>query len=81
MDTSKIIAYVAEKCQRDFRANLTTEVIDKKGPDHSPVITVKVTFPEGEFFFGKGSNQKIAKAEACKQAMMEIWDEDPSDFD
>lgn len=64
--TSISIAEFSQKYQKRFGNNIEFE-IKQTGLDHAPEITAKVITAFGSFE-GIGSNQKIAKANACETA-------------
>lgn len=63
------IVVLSETCQKLFGANIVSEVTDKRGPDHEPLITVSITLPGGEVFHGAGSNQRKARRDAAEKAL------------
>lgn len=63
------IVILAEKCQAEYRANITTKVVNKVGEDHRPTITVEIELPNGNVYRASGANQKIAKQKAAEIAL------------
>ena len=61
------ISEFAQKVQRRYGTNIEFSEAQTSGPDHMPVVTIDLYTPYGKFS-GKGSNQKIAKADAIKKA-------------
>ena len=65
-ETSISIADFAVKHQKRFGSNVEFSV-SQIGPDHCPTVTAIAHTAFGDFT-GKGSNQKIAKANAVEAA-------------
>lgn len=66
------IIELAELCQKKFRSNIETRVIDKVGEDHSPTIFVEIELPNGKIYEASGCNQKDAKQKAALKALLEL---------
>ena len=66
------IVKLSELCQKKFKESLMTRVVNKIGADHNPVIEVEIILPDGKVYTGYGSNQKIAKQKAAKDALNDI---------
>lgn len=66
------IIELAELCQKKFRANIETRVINKVGADHCPVISVEIELPNGDIFTASGNNQKEAKQKAAREALKSL---------
>lgn len=73
---SNPIVVLSEMCQKLFGANITTEVIGKRGPDHEPLIAVSITLPGGEVFHGSGLNQRKARRDAAEKALEWLKEEE-----
>lgn len=56
-------------CQKLYKSNIETFVIDKSGPDHEPVITVKIVLPNGKEYTASGKNKAEAKQAAAIEAL------------
>jgi dsRNA-specific ribonuclease len=65
-ETSMSIAEFAQFVQKQFGKNVEFTV-SQTGLDHCPTITAIAHTPWGDFE-GLGSNQKIAKSNACDKA-------------
>lgn len=63
------IIQLSELCQKEFGQNIETSVDGTSGADHCPEVFVTITLPNGEEFKASGSNKKIAKQEAAKNAL------------
>ncbi|MDQ5954517.1 MAG: hypothetical protein QG583_445 [Patescibacteria group bacterium] len=61
------ISEFAQKVQHYYGTNIEFSEAQTSGPDHMPVVTIDLFVPYGKFS-GKGSNQKIAKANAIAKA-------------
>ena len=48
MKTTHTVVILSEKVQKYFQSNIITNVIDKTGPAHCPIITVKILLPNYE---------------------------------
>lgn len=59
-------------CQKLFGKNIKTEVINKEGPDHAPIITAKVILPNETSYEGSGANKILAKENASIKALNKI---------
>jgi len=66
------IVKLAEIVQKQYGANIETQVIGKKGPEHCPEIEVEIIFPDGKFYVGKANNKKVAKQKAAQLALKEL---------
>lgn len=66
------IVELSEKIQKIFGENITSEVIEKSGPDHCPIVRVRITLPNGISATDCGSNQRIARQKAAKQLLETI---------
>ena len=63
------VVYLAEAMHGIYHESIKTLDVSKEGPDHCPVITVKIKLPNGIVFAGKGKNQKEAEQEAALSAI------------
>lgn len=66
------IVELSEKIQAIYKKNIETKVVGKTGDDHCPTITVSITLPNGDVFTSTGSNKRIAKQNAAKEALLFI---------
>ena len=66
------ITELAELMQKVHGENIETRVIAKRGPDHSPTITVEIALPTGDTFTAEGGNQKEAKQKAALEALKQL---------
>jgi len=66
---NNIITELSELMQRMYGKNIETRVINKQGPDHCPVITVKIILPNGKVYEASGKNKKEAKQKAAQNAL------------
>lgn len=64
--TSISITEFSQKHQRRYGSNIEFSV-SQTGLDHAPLVTAVLVTAYGKFW-GRGSNQKIAKANAIEQA-------------
>lgn len=71
MKNQNPITKLAEIIQAQYGANIETEVLSKTGADHNPIIEVKISLPNGNEYFAKGSNKRIAKRIAAQKALDE----------
>jgi dsRNA-specific ribonuclease len=65
-ESSITISELAQLVQKQYGKNIEFTV-NQTGLDHCPTITAIAHTPFGDFE-GTGSNQKIAKANACEKA-------------
>lgn len=71
MEKNPIIK-LSETCQRLYGENIIAEVLGKTGPDHCPVVKVRITLPNGEYEEAVGGNQKVAKQKAAKRLLEKL---------
>ena len=69
MEELNPIVALAELVQSRHGANIETKVLGKTGADHCPTVEVEITLPTGEAFKAYGSNKKLAKQKAAKEAL------------
>ena len=63
------IIRLGELVQRRYGRNIETEVLSVMGADHCPLVTVKITLPNGEYETASAGNQKVAKQIAAKKLL------------
>ena len=63
------IVGLSELCQKKYRENIITEVLGSTGPSHCPVITVRITLPNQDYYEASGINQREAKKAAARKAL------------
>lgn len=63
------IVKLGETVQKLYGGSIKTEVLDVVGKSHNPVVTVRVTLPDGASFEASGMNQKEAKKIAAVEAL------------
>lgn len=66
------IVILNEKIQKKFATSPIWTAPIKIGPDHLPTITVEVSLPNGRKYKGVGSNQRLARQEAAKEALKDL---------
>lgn len=66
------VVELAQLCQKNFRESILTEVIGSTGPCHCPVISVKITLPNGDFYEASGINKREAKKAAARKALEDL---------
>lgn len=69
LTTQNPIVELSERIQKIFGENITSEVIEKSGPDHCPTVKVRITLPNGISATDCGSNQRIARQKAAEQLL------------
>lgn len=65
------VSQLAEYVQKEFGANMTTEIWTE-GLSHQPVVYCKFVLPNGSEYTASGKNQKIAKTLAAEQALKDL---------
>lgn len=65
------VSALVEYVQKEFGANLTTEVWTE-GAAHVPVVYCKIIMPDGTEYTASGKNQKIAKQLASEEALADL---------
>ena len=63
------IIRLGELVQKEFGESIETEVLSVLGADHCPLVTVKITLPDGEYEIASAGNQKVAKKIAAKKTI------------
>ena len=63
------IIRLGELVQREFGENIETEVLSVLGDDHCPLVTVRITLPNGDYETASAGNQKVAKKIAAKRLL------------
>ena len=63
------IIRLGELVQKIYGENIETEVLSVLGDDHCPLVTVRITLPDGEYETASAGNQKIAKKIAAKKLL------------
>ena len=66
------IIRLGELVQKMYGENIETEVLSVLGYDHCPLVTVKITLPDGEYETASAGNQKVAKKIAAKKLLDRI---------
>ena len=66
------IIRLGELVQKIYGENIETEVLSVLGDDHCPLVTVRVTLPNGEYETASAGNQKVAKKIAAKKLLDRI---------
>ena len=61
------IIRLGELVQRRYGRNIKTEVLSVRGADHCPLVTVKITLPNGVYVTESAGNQKVAKQIVAKK--------------
>lgn len=69
MEKQNPIVQLAETVQKLYGANIQTAIMDQRGPDHNPIIEVRITLPNGNEYYADGANQRIAKQLAAEFAL------------
>jgi hypothetical protein len=69
--TENPITALVELVQKNFGANLTTEIWTE-GASHVPVVYCKLILPNGTEYTASGKNQKIAKLLAAEEALADV---------
>lgn len=67
--TGNPIIQLGELVQKIYGENIETEVLSVLGDDHCPLVTVRITLPDGEYETASAGNQKIAKKIAAKKLL------------
>ena len=63
------IIRLGELVQKIYGENIETEVLSVLGDDHCPLVTVRITLPNGDYETASASNQKVAKKIAAKRLL------------
>lgn len=63
------IIRLGELVQKIYGENIETEVLSVLGDDHCPLVTVKITLPDGDYETASAGNQKVAKKIAAKKLL------------
>ena len=63
------IIRLGELVQKMYGENIETEVLSVLGDDHCPLVTVRITLPDGEYEIASAGNQKVAKKIAAKKLL------------
>lgn len=63
------IIRLGELVQKMYGENIETEVLSVLGYDHCPLVTVRITLPNGEYETASACNQKVAKKIAAKKLL------------
>ena len=63
------IIRLGELVQKEFGENIETEVLSVLGADHCPLVTVRITLPNGDYETASAGNQKVAKKIAAKRLL------------
>lgn len=63
------IIRLGELVQKLSGQNIETEVLSVLGDDHCPLVTVRITLPNGEYETASAGNQKVAKKIAAKKLL------------
>ena len=66
------IIRLGELVQKLYGENIETEVLSVLGDDHCPLVTVRITLPDGEYETASAGNQKVAKKIAAKKLLDRI---------
>mgnify|MGYP000985640097 CR=1 FL=1 len=66
------IIRLGELVQKIYGENIETEVLSVLGDDHCPLVTVRITLPNGEYETASAGNQKVAKKIAAKKLLDRI---------
>lgn len=63
------IIRLGELVQKLYGENIETEVLSVLGDDHCPLVTVRITLPDGDYETASAGNQKVAKKIAAKKLL------------
>ena len=63
------IIRLGELVQKMYGENIETEVLSVLGDDHCPLVTVRITLPDGEYETASAGNKKVAKKIAAKKLL------------
>ena len=63
------IIRLGELVQKLYGENIETEVLSVLGDDHCPLVTVRITLPDGEYETASAGNKKVAKKIAAKKLL------------
>lgn len=63
---------LSEYCQNKWRKSPTSQIIGITGCPHNPIIYVSISIPNGEVFYGHGSNKQKAKQKAANEVLNKI---------
>ncbi len=63
------IIRLGELVQKIYGENIETEVLSVLGDDHCPLVTVRITLPDGEYETASAGNKKVAKKIAAKKLL------------
>ena len=66
------IIRLGELVQKIYGENIETEVLSVLGDDHCPLVTVRITLPNGDYETASAGNQKVAKKIAAKKLLDRI---------
>ena len=66
------IIRLGELVQRRYGRNIETKVLSVLGDDHCPMVTVRITLPNGDYETASAGNQKVAKQIAAKKLLKKI---------
>ena len=66
------IIRLGELVQKIYGENIETEVLSVLGDDHCPLVTVKITLPNGDYETASAGNKKVAKKIAAKKLLDRI---------
>lgn len=66
------IIRLGELVQKIYGENIETEVLSVLGDDHCPLVTVRITLPDGEYETASAGNKKVAKKIAAKKLLDRI---------
>ena len=67
--TGNPIIQLGELVQKIYGENIETEVLSVLGDDHCPLVTVRITLPDGDYETASAGNQKVAKKIAAKKLL------------
>jgi hypothetical protein len=67
--TDNPMTELSEEIQSMYGKPIQIEVTGKTGPDHDPLISVRITLPDNSIFEATGKNKKIAKRQAAELAL------------
>ena len=67
--TGNPIIQLGELVQKLYGENIETEVLSVLGDAHCPLVTVRITLPDGEYETASAGNQKVAKKIAAKKLL------------
>ena len=68
---------LAETVQGVYGESIITRVTGKTGPDHNPIVSVEIELPDGRIFSAQGINQRMAKQDAAKKALADLYQTNP----